>query len=719
MTLYFLSTTSRLDTSNLFETRFLKKSSGIIRLMSTWSGKTLGKVLIGDLIARGGMAEVYYGTHSTLQRDVAVKIMRDHVEEDPESRARFDREARVVANLSHPNIIQIFDYDLVDGRPCIVMELVSGLSLANYLKALHNRGERLPHKTIARLLAPIASALDYAHERKLVHRDIKPANILLRTKSGGVDLNATLDDDIEPVLTDFGLVRMLDSSIQTSTGTVSGTPSYMSPEQARGDRVDRRTDLYSLGVVLYEMLAGVVPFDAESSFGVLMKHLNEPPPTISGISPAMQAMVSRALAKDPAHRYDSASEMIEEFSAILEGKAISKKTEQVQDILNAPAETAKMAAIPAAASRLPLFAGGGALLLALIVFAAMWFFRSRGPAPKVLDPNLPVGFVNYDDFNGLLDKASITINGLPLPGPGTRYEVWYLSQGKVLRSVGTVNFNGTSGQLTYTDPDGVSMLSQFDQIDITLEPVDDPYPDEPESEAVASSVFPPQALVHVRHLLVSISSTPDGVALIQGLWDTADTVNTSTIELEEAFDEGDEKTMRVKTEEIINQLVGDQNLDLYQDWDGDSEIADPSDGYGLLLNGDPGSNIDQGYIPQSIAHAELAAQTPDATDNILQRSEEVITCTNNMENWGRQLLKLTLGLQTMPFGSGMEATIAEISVLSDQMVFGEDKDGNKRIDPIPGEGGADCAYQHAYFMADMPLLPGSERVPPAVQKSTP
>ena len=185
------------------------------------------------------------------------------------------------------------------------------------MKELQKRGEKLPHPVIARLLKSIASAMDYAHERNIVHRDIKPANILLRSKSGQIHVDALLPEDVEPVLTDFGLVRLLDSSTQTSTGTVSGTPSYMSPEQARGDRVDRRTDIYSLGVVLYEMLAGVVPFDAESSFGVLMKHLNEPPPPIAGISADMQAVINRSLAKDPVHRYDTAGELVHFYKDLL------------------------------------------------------------------------------------------------------------------------------------------------------------------------------------------------------------------------------------------------------------------------------------------------------------------------------------------------------------------------------------------------------------------
>jgi tRNA A-37 threonylcarbamoyl transferase component Bud32 len=682
--------------------------SVIIAPMSNWSGKTLGNVLIGDLIARGGMAEVYYGTHTTLKRNVAVKIMRDHVEEDPDSRARFAREARVVASLDHANIIQIFDYDLVDGRPCIVMELVPGASLANYLKELQKRGEKLSHSSIAKLLKSTASAMDYAHERNIVHRDIKPANILLRSKSGQVDINAPLPEDVEPVLTDFGLVRLLDSTTQTSTGTVSGTPSYMSPEQARGDRVDRRTDIYSLGVVLYEMLAGVVPFDAESSFGVLMKHLNEPPPPIAGISTDMQAVINRALAKDPAHRYETAGELVNEFVVVLSGQKISEKTESVRDLL-------KKAAIPpkqAETSRLPLYIGGGALLLALSILAGIWLLRPSTVTQPQIAPNQPVGRIVYDDFNDTMDEVQVSVNGLPMPELGKHYEVWGMSQGEEKRrSIGIVEFDGGSGQLKYIHPNGLNLLSQFDHFEITLETnIEDATPDD---NVIASSVFPPLALEHVRHVLVSIGSTPDGASLIQGLWSAADSVDTSVIELREAYSNGDEETLRLKIEEIINQLAGSKNNDLYKDWNENGSIDDPAQGYGLLLNGD------QGYIPQTIRHAQLAADSPDATRNIIESSRKLRVCIQNMEGWSRETLDLAIQLQSMPFGPEMEAVITQIEILSTRVLSGEDANEDGRIDPIPAEGGADTAYEQAYLMSEMPLMSGAQRTPPPGKNNTP
>ena len=242
--------------------------------MPEWIGKTIGKVRIDKYLARGGMAEVYLGFHLSLERPVAVKVLHSYIEEDPGLIARFQREAKVVAGLRHPNIVQIFDFDAMEGHPYIVMEYLKGPTLSTYLRGLHDRDERIPPHQVARLLKMLTSALDYAHSQGMIHRDIKPGNIMLHSKTDEFPLDQPLTNDTEAVLTDFGLVRVEHAASQTASGMVSGTPSYMSPEQARGDRTDHRTDIYSLGVVLYEMLAGRVPFEADTSMSVLYMQIN-------------------------------------------------------------------------------------------------------------------------------------------------------------------------------------------------------------------------------------------------------------------------------------------------------------------------------------------------------------------------------------------------------------------------------------------------------------
>lgn len=666
--------------------------------MATWSGKTIGKVQIGEMIARGGMAEVYSGEHTALNRKVAVKIMRDFVDADPETRSRFEREARVIANLRHPNIIQLFDYELINGQPCLVMELVPGVSLGGYLRAAQKRGDNLPFNTIAQILTAIASAIDYAHSQNIVHRDIKPANILLRSKNGTVKVNEPLPEDVEPVLTDFGLVRLLDSSTQTSTGTVSGTPAYMSPEQARGDKVDSRTDIYSLGVVLYEMLAGTVPFDAESSFGILMKHLNEPPPPIPNISSDLQIVIDRALAKDSTLRYNTAKELVDEFIAVFNGQTVS---------LNTISYT-RMAKASAKPKTSPLSTALAGVSIVAIVILAFLAFRPNALSPATSD--VAIGKASFLDFNAIMDKTNLTFNNLPVLEAGTHYEVWYLAQGgETRRNVGTINMDSdTQGQLVYISAGKANILGLFDQLEVTIEPDNDPNPSESSGDVVASSVFPPLALIHVRHVLVSYGGAPNGNALIQGLWYTADEVDNSVIALEEAFRNNDEEAVRKHNEEIINQLVGNANTEQYRDWNEDGNINDLSDGFGLLAFEEESNS---GYIPTAISHAFFAADAADATDTIKIHSAHVIVCIENMEGWAEQLLELALELQEMPFDAEMESVILEMRTLSNQILFGVDTNGNELIEPIIGEGGGDTAYEHAYYMAEMPLLLGANRIP--------
>ena len=281
--------------------------------MPEWIGKTVGRVRIDKYLARGGMAEVYLGSHLTLERPVAIKFLHSYIEQDADLLSRFHREARVVAGLRHPNIVQIFDFDSTDGHPYIVMEYLKGPTLANYLRRMHERHERIPPHQVARLLKGLTAALDYAHEQGVIHRDIKPGNILLNSRADEISFDKPLTNDVEAILTDFGLVRIVDATSQTASGMVSGTPMYMSPEQARGDKTDHRTDIYSLGVVLYEMLAGRVPFEADSTMTILHMQINSPPPPIPGVPGAVQAVMNRALTKSPEERYQTSREMAVDF----------------------------------------------------------------------------------------------------------------------------------------------------------------------------------------------------------------------------------------------------------------------------------------------------------------------------------------------------------------------------------------------------------------------
>jgi cyclic di-GMP phosphodiesterase len=264
--------------------------------MSLGDGAALGPYRIVERIGRGGMATVYKAYHPALDRYVAIKVLPDFFAEDEGYRERFQQEAKSVARLKHPNILSVFDFGHEGGITYLVLELISGGTLADRLG-----GQMDLHDVIA-LLRPLAGALDHAHSEGVLHRDIKPSNILLHR-------------DGTPVLGDFGLAKMAASVRKlTASGTVLGTPEYMSPEQAAGDELGPRSDLYSLGIVAYEMLTGRVPFQADTPAAVLLSHLNKTmPPTLElagELSLHVEETLRQALAKAPGDRFPTATDFV-------------------------------------------------------------------------------------------------------------------------------------------------------------------------------------------------------------------------------------------------------------------------------------------------------------------------------------------------------------------------------------------------------------------------
>ena len=207
--------------------------------------------------------------------------------------------------------MQVSDFDVVDDRPYIIMELLEGMPLNEYLRDLHGMGHTLPLDTVSRLMTSLTAALDYAHNRQIVHRDVKPANIVLRAGDTPIKPQMPVAPDVEPILTDFGVARIATSTSATASGTILGTPAYMSPEQVRGEAVDRRSDIYALGIILYEVLAGKLPFNPETDTpaSILYKHVHEPVSVVPDVSPSIQRVVEKSLAKDRDARYQEAGQL--------------------------------------------------------------------------------------------------------------------------------------------------------------------------------------------------------------------------------------------------------------------------------------------------------------------------------------------------------------------------------------------------------------------------
>jgi branched-chain amino acid transport system substrate-binding protein len=277
-------------------------------------GRQIGKYQVQARLGRGGMGTVYLGYDPLLDRRVAIKVLAPHLVWEPGFVERFLQEARAAARLKHRHIVIIYDVgqDQTDRGNWyyFVMEYVEGQTLAQVIK---EQGALSPASTLA-ILRPLADALDYAHSQGVVHRDIKPGNILIGS-SGQV------------TLTDFGIARAAQETRLTATGTLMGTPEYMSPEQARGEEVDQRTDQYSLGVVAYEMLSGHVPFGGTTPHGVLYKQIHEPPPPIRQarpeLPPGLEATLQKALAKEPDERYRTVTAFAEALGQASAGKTVA------------------------------------------------------------------------------------------------------------------------------------------------------------------------------------------------------------------------------------------------------------------------------------------------------------------------------------------------------------------------------------------------------------
>jgi len=269
-------------------------------MAASLEGQTLGKYTVLEPLGSGGMARVYRAYHPKLDRYVAIKVLRSDLVDDPMFLSRFRHEAQAVAALRHPNIVQVFDFDIENDDYYMVMELLDGDSLHTRLNDYRVRGEQMPYGEMVRILLDVLDGLDYAHAEGMIHRDIKPANILLTRKG-------------QAVLADFGIAQIVGSTHHTVSGALLGTLNYMAPEQGLQGICDARSDIYAMGVVFYEMLTQQPPYEADTPLAILLKHVNDPLPlphlVNAAIPLSLERVVLKSLAKEPDNRFQSAAEM--------------------------------------------------------------------------------------------------------------------------------------------------------------------------------------------------------------------------------------------------------------------------------------------------------------------------------------------------------------------------------------------------------------------------
>ncbi len=271
--------------------------SNLASLIST----KIGRYTILERLGAGGMATVFKAEDANLKRTVAIKILHEHLTFESNLRERFEQEAHIIASFNHPNIVQVFDFDVLERNGSqlyyMVMPLITGQSLSEWIEDYRKKDLLPPLDQVKQIMLDLTSALTYAHKNGMIHRDVKPANVLF-------------NQDQRAILTDFGIARLVKSSGMTQEGSIVGTPAYMAPEQALGGDIDHRSDLYALGVILFELLTGRVPFDGDSTASVIIKHIQDIPPSVTEFigeeNHHFEQMVARALSKHPADRYQSA-----------------------------------------------------------------------------------------------------------------------------------------------------------------------------------------------------------------------------------------------------------------------------------------------------------------------------------------------------------------------------------------------------------------------------
>lgn len=354
------------------------------------AGQTLGEFFVRRLLGRGGMGEVYEADQTALQRRVALKVLREELVKDPTYLQRFQAEARTIARIQHPNIVSVITIGERGLIHFIAMEFVDGRNLRDHI----SRQGALEEKEVVAILKKTAAALQRAHEEGVVHRDVKPENILITRK--------TPNRPSEVKVADFGLARRMegDASV-TQSGMTMGTPLYMSPEQIRGETVDPRSDVYSLGVTAYHMLAGEPPYSGETPMAVAVRHLAGNPTPLHElrpeVSPELCRLVERMMAVRPEERVQSAAEVLKELNRL---KTITgSATREIPDFLSPPAQTTPIVRPPEKASisqtfsnkmlkvrdavgderKLPWLAPLSLTMAVILGGAAAWMFRERDP----------------------------------------------------------------------------------------------------------------------------------------------------------------------------------------------------------------------------------------------------------------------------------------------------------------------------------------------------
>jgi serine/threonine protein kinase len=690
---------------------------------SSLIGRKVGQYEIQALIGRGGMATVYLGYQPTIDRQVAIKVLPPHPGMEAGFVDRFQLEARTIARLQHPHILQLFDYGTQDDILYFVVPYIEGGSLERVMK----KGPMDPLQ-VEKTLREVASALDYAHRQDVVHRDIKPGNILI-------------DKEGHALLADFGIAKITGSAANlTGTGVV-GTPAYMAPEQAQGIP-EARSDIYSLGVVIYEMLTGMQPYRSENAMQVMLKHVQASIPSILDDNPnlprSLEPVMMRVMAKEPDDRYWTASEFAEDFSrALHRGDSLAAihrafplnpnpahlPTEAYSrtNVLSVPdTGTSITPPVPqptiivqqSGVSTKALVAGFAGLAL-LIIAGIAFIAGQRPPIPDDADvivrldtptaeiiatpetvaatdlPTAPTfGELSFGKINLPGDTLSLRLDNVAPPADGKVYVAWLVNtrdDTQVKMGIVAVDALG-DGAVAYSDPSGIVLPTRYNAVIISEESSADA--DSPGENIRYSGSFPAEAMDTLNTIFIASEQGFQGSGLLESALREARFASQHAGLASGARDMGGVHT---HAEHTINILSGTT-----ADHDGNGSGSNPGTGIGLYAYVDA---IDQSLL--------IATSAPTATRLLQTNAENIRVCLANIRLWSDQIIALEQEFIAAQDLAAIQEKLAESTTLADQLTNGFDQNENGQVEAFENECGLLQIERFGILISSMSIQEGA------------
>lgn len=668
-------------------------------------GRQLGQYEVIERIGAGGMATVFKGYRADIDRTVAIKVLKiNPAIVDENLTARFQLEARTIARLQHPHILPLYDYGVEDDILYLVMAYLEGGSLGDRL-----RNDQVPTlEEVSRILNEIAGALDYAHRQGIIHRDIKPDNILF-------------DGEGHALLADFGIAKIAENDDRlTVTGGIVGTPAYLAPEQGRGEGVKPSSDIYSLGVVIYEVLTGEQPFKANTPVQVIMKHINDPLPDFNDIPTnlpnSLEPVLRRVLAKSADQRYQTVTDFAEDFARAIAGdplaadtrtvvpKASSTRksdqeatvrmqTTQPGDEPTAPQQTMASQS-PATTNRMPLVIGGLVVLLILVGIGVYLTVGSETPPTPTDEPAVVAespaaetfGRLTFNTTNATGDTVVMRVDDLSPPGGGNVYAAWLQNtETDETLFIGELNVDpfGSGNLPPYTDAEERVLPALYNAVIITEEAE---IGDTPTGDVVYQGALPQGITDTFTSLFVT---SPQGVNEERSLYDSvigeAENAQTHAGLAQGSTTAG---SMHSHAEHTVNIING---TDI--DYNGNGRPENPGFGLGVL----PLLDVIEAELD------ELATQ-PDADTALQSNVEFARVCIVNSRNRANRIVEIEEQLLASDDVEAVADVALESTEIATALIEGTDVNDNGQVDPFENECGLEQLQSFSLLISTMNLV---------------